>query len=49
VALLLPGYGDLILLAGPCTIAALILLWRALFLRITATPEPQEEALTIPT
>ncbi|WP_439526073.1 NYN domain-containing protein [Roseovarius mucosus] len=45
VALLLPGYGDLILLAGPCTIAALILLWRALFLRITASaaPEPETE------
>lgn len=28
-ALLLPGWGDLILLAGPCALAALILLWRA--------------------
>ena len=36
VALLLPGYGDLILLAAPCTIAALILLLRALARRITA-------------
>lgn len=29
VALLLPGYGDLILLAGPCAVAALILCLRA--------------------
>ncbi len=28
-ALALPGWGDLILLAGPCAIAALILLWQA--------------------
>lgn len=43
VALMLPGYGDLILLAGPCTIAALILLLRALARRITAPPDPGPE------
>lgn len=43
VALILPGYGDLILLAGPCTVAALILLLRALVARITAPPEPEAE------
>jgi hypothetical protein len=43
VALMLPGYGDLILLAGPCTIAALILLLRALVQRITAPPAPEPE------
>mgnify|MGYP003651762796 CR=1 FL=1 len=45
VALLLPGYGDLILLAGPCTIAALILLLRALAQRITAPPAPEPEVV----
>jgi hypothetical protein len=37
VALFLPGWGDLIVLAGPSTVAALVLLWRA---RPRALPPP---------
>jgi len=43
VALILPGYGDFILLAAPCTIAALVVLLRALFARIKAPPESEAE------
>jgi len=40
VALFLPGYGDVLLLAGPCAIAALMVLLRALVARIKAPPDP---------
>src|SRR6056297_1360088 len=43
VALVLPGYEDLILLAAPCAIAALVVLLRALFARIKAPPESEAE------
>lgn len=43
VALFLPGYEDFILLAGPCAIAALVVLLRALVARIKAPPDPEAE------
>jgi len=39
VALLVPGYGDLVLLAGPCAIAALILWLRAALARRAPAPD----------
>jgi len=47
VALVLPGYGDFILLAGPCAIAALVVLLRALVARIKAPSEAEPNRILI--
>ena len=47
VALVLPGYGDFILLAAPCAIAALMVLLRALVARIKAPPEAEPNRILI--
>jgi len=47
VALVLPGYGDFILLAAPCAIAALVVLLRALVARIKAPSEAEPNRILI--
>ena len=47
VALVLPGYGDFLLLAAPCAIAALVVLLRALVARIKAPSEAEPNRILI--
>ena len=47
VALVLPGYDDILLLAEPCAIAALVLLLRALVARIKSPPEAEPNRILI--
>jgi len=47
VALVLPGYDDILLLAGPCAMASLVLLLRALPARTKAAPEAEPNRILI--